>query len=72
MLPGDRTHFYTNVRPSGFSQAQQQRAAGAGQAQAQQQQPSNPLMQLAGLLPVILLLFFTFFGSQADPVCPPG
>ena len=70
MLPDNRTQFYTNGRPGGFSQAQQQRAAGAGQAQ--QQQPSNPLMQLAGLLPVILLLFFTFFGSQADPVCPAG
>ena len=64
-LRDDRTQFYTNMRPAGFSQAQQ-RGAGSGQPQAQQ--ASNPLVQLFGFLPVILLLFFTFFGSQPDPV----
>ncbi|KAK9830407.1 hypothetical protein WJX72_011593 [[Myrmecia] bisecta] len=51
-----RTHF-------GGMPRQQQRPAGA-----QAQQASNPILQLMHLLPVLLLLLFTFFSSPSDPV----
>ena len=56
-----RTHFYTNMRPGGF--ARQQGGQGGGG-----QQSSSPMAQLLAFLPVLLLLAFTFFSSQSEPV----
>ncbi len=57
-----RTTFYTNVRPGGFHRQQQ------GHGNGGQQQPSSPVAQLLAFLPVLLLLAFTFFSSQTEPV----
>ncbi len=58
-----RTHFYTNVRPGGFARQQHPGQQGGGG-----QQTANPLAQILAFLPVLLLLAFTFFSSQSEPV----
>ena len=47
------------MRPGGF--ARQQQGNGG-------QQTSSPMAQLLAFLPVLLLLAFTFFSSQSEPV----
>jgi hypothetical protein len=54
-----RTRVYTNFGP----RAQQR----GGQPAA----PVNPWAQLLHFLPILLLVAFTFFSTQSEPVRPP-
>ena len=52
----------------GFQQQQAPREAGGQGRNGSSTTATNPLTQILHLLPILILLFITFFNSASDPV----